>query len=281
MQLASYAKINLFLEILAKRPDGYHQIETLLCSVSVCDTLKYALTKKPGLKLWSNLPEMAAADNLILRIANYLADKYKPDQGVEIFLDKKIPVAAGLGGGSSNAANALIALNSLWGLNLTQAELESVAAGFGSDICFFLTGGTAWATERGEQIEPRDDLEISNILLVNPGIGISSSRAYQLSPIPSSGQRRHFRQPNWHKCLFNRLEAAVRLEYPVVDQLLTDLYEQGANAALMSGSGATCFGIFDDAGKMSSCQGHFERQGFWTQITRTISRKEYQDVFEA
>lgn len=280
MQLASYAKINLYLEILAELPDNYHQIETLLCSVSVCDTLKYALTKKRHVKMWSNLPEMVSGDNLVLQVANYLQREFQPDQGVEIHLEKHIPLAAGLGGGSSNAANVIRALNSLWNLQLTLAEMEDIAAGFGSDVPFFLHGGTAWATNRGEKITPCADLDIRNILLVNPNVRISSGEAYRMAPVPACSDRHGFQQANWHKCCFNRLESALCAQYPVVDQVLERLRSAGAEPAMMSGSGSTCFGIFPTADQAQKCQASFDQAGHWTQIVRTIKRKEYQDVFQ-
>ncbi|MDD3143552.1 MAG: 4-(cytidine 5'-diphospho)-2-C-methyl-D-erythritol kinase [Candidatus Cloacimonetes bacterium] len=279
-QHVSYAKINLFLEVLGKLPDNYHEIETLLCSVSLYDTLKYALTKRQGIKLWSNLPELPAKSNLVFKVAQYLLDEFKPDQGVDIHLTKRIPLAAGLGGGSSNAAITLRALNSLWNLQLSIAELELVSARFGSDIPFFLHGGTAWATHKGELVQPRPDVQME-LLLVNPNIGIASAEAYALVPDASGSGRQHLEQPIGHKWLFNRLEPGIRQAYPAVDRLLNYLHEAGADAAIMSGSGSTCFGVFEDAAKMQACKDFFDQVGYWTKIVRTVSRKEYQSEFEA
>jgi len=230
--------------------------------------------------LWSNLPEMAVESNLVFKVAQYLLNEFKPETGVDIHLEKRIPIAAGLGGGSSNAAVTLLALNDLWGLKLTRAEKELIAARFGSDIPFFLHGGTAWATHRGEMIEPRPDLQLE-LLLVNPGIRISSAEAYALVPAETSGDRRRLEQPNGHNWLFNRLEPGIRQAYPAVDRVLRDLTDAGAAAAIMSGSGSTCLGVIEDAAKMRACQRHFDRIGYWTQIVRTISKKEYESEFEA
>ncbi|MBW6514223.1 MAG: 4-(cytidine 5'-diphospho)-2-C-methyl-D-erythritol kinase [Candidatus Syntrophosphaera sp.] len=281
MLIASYAKVNLFLEVLARLPDNYHQIETLLCSVSVCDTLKFALTKRQDVKLWSNLPEMAVESNLVYRVAAYLMDRYKPEAGIDIYLEKRIPLAAGLGGGSSNAANTIRALNSLWKLELSLAEMEATAALFGSDIGFFLHGGTAWATNRGELVEPCADLDVGNILLVNPNIAISSASAYAMVQVPAQGAKRYWKPDAWRESCFNRLEASVRKEYREVDEVIARLLESGAMPAQMSGSGSTCLGVFQDAGRMRACQSYFDRIGYWTKIVRTISRKEYQSVFKA
>ncbi|MGC9362493.1 MAG: 4-(cytidine 5'-diphospho)-2-C-methyl-D-erythritol kinase, partial [Candidatus Syntrophosphaera sp.] len=178
MLTASYAKVNLFLEVLGELPGDYHEIETLLCSVSICDTIKYALTKKQGIKLWSNLPEMEDRDNLVFRMASYMSERFRPERGLDIYLEKRIPIAAGLGGGSSNAATTIRALDQLLGLNLKLRQMEEIAAGFGSDIAFFLHGGAALASNRGEIVRPLSDIEIDNILLVNPNIAVSSAEAY-------------------------------------------------------------------------------------------------------
>ncbi len=205
---------------------------------------------------------------------------YKPEQGVDIHLEKRIPLAAGLGGGSSNAATTLRALNSLWELQLSIAELEMIAALFGSDIPFFLHGGTALAFHKGELVQTSPDIQME-LLLVNPNIRISSAEAYALVPIASSKDRRHLERAEGHKWLFNRLEPGIRQAYPAVDKLLNDLSQAGADAAIMSGSGSTCFGVFEDAAKMQACKQHFDQIGYWTRIVRTVSRKEYQSEFEA
>ncbi len=280
MQLASYAKINLFLEVLAKLPTDYHKIETLLCSVSLCDTIKYALTKKPEIKLWSNLPEMATDSNLVFKAASYLQGKFNPEKGIEIYLDKKIPIAAGLGGGSSNAANTILALNSLWGLDLSVSEMEDIASLLGSDVSFFLHGGTAWATNLGEQVKQCEDINIGNMLLVNPNIAISSSSAYGLVNVPDEGNRRFFDFVDWKTTCFNRLEPGIRDTYENVDSIISQLHNFGASPAMMSGSGSTCFGVFESSHELEACKRSFDESGYWTNAVRTISRNEYQNVFK-
>jgi len=271
--LNSYAKINLFLEVLGKLPDNYHQIETLLCSVSLYDTLKFVLTKSPSVNLWSNLPELTVENNLVFKVAEYLRKEFKPQAGVQINLEKYIPVAAGLGGGSSNAAATLRALNSLWSLNLSLVEMERIAAEFGSDVPFFLHGGCAWGTHRGEQVEPRPFMPL-DLLLVNPGIGISSSSAYGLLSKAKPEERRHWDPNAGTQSFFNRLEPAIRQAYPVVDSLLNELTETGAKVAMMSGSGPTCFGIYEDANLQKAGKEYFDGKGYSSFIVRSISREE-------
>ncbi len=271
--LNSYAKINLFLEVLGKLPDNYHQIETLLCSVSLYDTLKFVLTKRPTVELWSNLPELTVENNLVFRVAEYLRERFKPQMGVLINLEKNIPLAAGLGGGSSNAAATLRALNSLWSLNLSIADMERIAAEFGSDIPFFLHGGCAWGTHRGENVEPMPFVAL-DLLLVNPGIGISSSKAYRLLSQFDYSERKHWNPAAGKTGFFNRLEHVVRQAYPVVDRLLEDLTKTGAKVAMMSGSGPTCFGIYEDATLQKAGKDYFDGKGYSSYMVRSISREE-------
>jgi 4-diphosphocytidyl-2-C-methyl-D-erythritol kinase len=281
VRLESFAKVNLFLEVLGLLPGNYHEIETLLCSVSLSDTLRFALTKSPGIKLWSNLPEMNTESNLVHRVAAYMLRQYSPAGGVDISLEKRIPIAAGLGGGSSNAATTIIALNILWDLDLSLPDMEGIATEFGSDIPYFLHGGTAWATHRGEKVSPLPDLQLEMILLVNPHIGISAAEAYGLLPDVAANSRRLFSPGTGYDWMFNRLEAGIRGNYAVVDNILANLEDLGAAKALMSGSGSTCLGIFKGQAKLDECQRFFAGKGYWTKAVRTISRKEYQSVFEA
>jgi len=279
MLIASYAKINLFLEVLGHLPNNYHEVNTVLCSIDLFDSVKYALTKSGTLKLWASKPELNGDDNLICRVGNYLKELYKIPYGLEIELNKRIPIAAGLGGGSSNAAATIIALDKLWQLGLSEEEKHSIAAQFGSDINFFLLGGTALGENRGERISSMSDILLKNILLVNPGIAISAGKAYGATELPAPGEAKLFDPQNPVATMFNRLEAAVCRLYPAVDSLIQGLSEFGALKSMLSGSGSTCFGIFEDVDGMARCQRHYEAMGYFTHITRSIARSEYQACF--
>ena len=279
MLIASYAKINLFLELLGRLPNQYHQVNTVLCSIDLFDELRFALTKSGSVKLWTQLPELNSDENLICRIANYLRERFAVDKGAEIWLEKSIPIAAGLGGGSSNAAITLLALNKLWQLGLSENMMHEIAALFGSDINFFLTGGCALGENRGERISPQADILIPHILLVNPGLRISAGTAYGASELPAPGETKRFDPSNPVATMFNRLESAVRKSYPIVDSVLQELEAFGALKSMLSGSGPTCIGIFEDANGLARCQSHFEKMGYYTHQTRTIARGEYQKCF--
>ncbi|MCB5249050.1 MAG: 4-(cytidine 5'-diphospho)-2-C-methyl-D-erythritol kinase [Candidatus Cloacimonadales bacterium] len=281
MLTASYAKINLFLELLGRLPGNYHRVNTVLSSIDLFDSIKYVLTKSGDIILWSSVAELNGQDNLIYRIAKYLKQEYKVRDGVEIHLDKRIPIAAGLGGGSSNAANAIESLDQLWQLNLDLSVKERIAAMYGSDINFFLHGGTALGENRGERISPMDDIKIDNILLVNPGIAISAGTAYGAVELPVPGEAKLFDPLHPVATMFNRLEPAVRKLYPEVDRLLSELHDFGARKTMLSGSGSTCFGIFEDAKTAELCAANYAKKGYFTHITNTITRREYQRCFQS
>ncbi len=270
MSIASYAKINLHLEVIRKLPNNYHQVNTVFCSIDLCDYLSFELLPESEIILSCSEHALENHDNLVFKIASYLQDSYRVTKGVKIHLEKRIPVAAGLGGGSSNAACCLAQLNNLWRLALPAYELNRIAALFGSDLNFFLVGGTALGTNRGELIMPLPGLNIRNILLVNPGIMISSSEAYNLVQIPELEQQRQFVLERWEESCFNRLESAIRKRYPSIDQILNTLNEYGAKPAIMSGSGSTCFGVFTDVKKLDTCKKLFDREGFWTYIAHSV-----------
>lgn len=274
MLAASCAKINLFLELIGKLPDNYHQVNTVFCSIDLFDYLNYEVTESKDVILLCSNNELANENNLVYKVAVYLQNVYSISKGIVIKLEKHIPIAAGLGGGSSNAANCLCALNELWQLNLSQTELHQIAAKFGSDINIFLTGGTAKGENRGEKITKMPDILLNNILLVNPGIPISSSEAYKLANLPSLQEQHHFELNNLYNSCFNRLEAGVRKAYPVVDEVINTLEKFQPKVAMLSGSGSTCFGIFADKESMLKCQNYFMDKGFWTFQAKTITGKD-------
>lgn len=250
-----------------------------MSSIDLCDSIKYALTKKPLIKLWSNRVELESDDNLICQVASYLQSAYQIEGGLEIVLEKRIPIAAGLGGGSSNAAITLLALNRLWELDLGDDELNRIAARFGSDINFFLGGGTALARGRGESILPLGDIELSHILLVNPGLHISAAEAYRL--IDHDYPIRDWSPGDELSKCHNRLEPGIRKVYGVVDEILNHMDSFNPRLSMMSGSGSTCFAIFEGDEPLARCKAHFDQRGYWTHQTRTLTREEYQKCFQS
>lgn len=231
--------------------------------------------------MWSNLPEMRTDNNLMYRVAEQLRQRYQPTSGIEMHLQKNIPIAAGLGGGSSNAANVILALNRLWNLNLSMDEMQSIAAGLGSDISYFLHGGTCLGRGRGEEITCLDDVSLDKILLVNPGIAIPAREAYQAVTPVAESQQKVFDPARPLGCWFNRLEQGIRAGYAVIDAIIIRMQEMGASVAMMSGSGSTCFGLFDNEIDLASSREYFSTAGYWTYIGKMITRDECQSVFKA
>jgi len=267
----SYAKINLILNVESLLDSGYNKIRTLFSEIDLNDSLKYSLTKSKEIEVWSNIAELCGDKNLIYTVATYLKNKYGVNSGVKIELEKRIPLAAGLGGGSSNAANAIKALNILWSLNLTNSEMHRIAAKFGSDLNFFLEGGTACGFNRGEIIERVEPVHIDKILLVKPTLGITSREAYNLINIRKTNKNfDKFLETRDLKLIFNDLQSGIINKYPQIGDILGQLRDKGAEIAQMSGSGSTCYGIYTSAELLKQSYDYFTTQGYWTKITKTI-----------
>jgi len=257
LERLSPCKVNLLLNILGKRPDGFHELETVFHPVALTDRLTF---EKSGssIRLSCSNPNLPVdAGNLVFRAAESFLKRAGISDGVAIHLDKRVPLAAGLGGGSSNAAHTLLGLNELFGAPLTNADLILLAAGLGSDVPFFLQDRPALGLGRGEQIEPLEQfpsLRGVHILLVHPGFGISTPWAYQnLARFPSAlngrpGRARELAERLRSDSLeaaaplfYNSLEAPALEKYPILAMFQEFFRENGAAAALMSGSGSTTF----------------------------------------
>ncbi len=215
--------------------------------------------------------------NLICRLAFFIQNKYRVESGVQVRLEKRIPVAAGLGGGSSNAAVTIEALSDLWSLNLSKEEMHEIASQFGSDINFFLEGGIALGTGRGEAIEPLPSMPEQDILLVNPRFDVASSEAYKLYAETAVRKDRTHLMREMRESLatgrfFNVLESGIRRKYPAIDEIITDMERSGI-PAMLSGSGPTCIGYPDDGSETSEVVRSFEEKGYWTCMTRTCNRR--------
>jgi len=274
--MESYAKINLFLDVLERFEDGYHGISTLYSEVDLHDRLKFSLTRYPEIKLLSEDIGVRVRDNLVYQVGVFIQAKYSVPSGARIELHKNIPIAAGLGGGSSNAAATIIGLDRLWGLGLTTAEKHEIASRFGSDINFFIEGYQAIGSHRGEIIKPlkRTTLDIGNILLVNPNIRILSSEAYELVEItsPNNGLELLIKTKDPQYC-YNKLEAGIFNKYPLLCEIKQILEENGAKKAMLSGSGATMIGFFDNRQTCNTVLNIFQERGYWTNITTTRRRR--------
>lgn len=259
LEKSSPCKVNLLLNILGKRADGFHELETVMHPVRVFDQIGFARAGQ-GIQLTCSEPSLPAdATNLVHRAAARFLEKARIRDGVRLHLEKRIPLAAGLGGGSGNAATTLLGLNELFGKPLAPEQLETIAASIGSDIPFFLQSRPALATGRGEKIQPLDPfpaLQGAAFLLVHPGFGIATAWAYQqLARFPAALNGRPGRAQKLVSLLqagdlkaagaefYNSLEAPALEKYPLLALFQEFLRAHGAAATLMSGSGSTTFAI--------------------------------------
>jgi 4-diphosphocytidyl-2-C-methyl-D-erythritol kinase len=251
IELIAAAKVNLALEVLGRRADGYHEIVTVMQAVDLSDRI--VLEAAEAFELRTTAPGIPTdASNLALSAATRLRDAAGVHRGVRITLDKRIPVAAGLGGGSTDAAAVLLGLNRLWGLRWSLDRLAAVAVTLGMDVPFFLRGGVALATGRGEKLDRMRGVALA-LVLINPRYASSTAEAYgRMTPaLYSDGRRAQAvaaalatrRAGRVAGTLYNGLEAAVAPVQPQIGQMKAALMAAGALGALMSGSGPTVFGI--------------------------------------
>jgi len=298
--LCSPAKVNLYLRIVGKRPDGYHELETVMMPLDFGDQISFQPCAS-GITLVCDNPRLPTDDtNLALRAAKRLAERCGVKRGVKITLQKRTPLAAGLGGGSSNAATVLNGLNKLWELNASPEILGELAAGMGSDINFFLATSVALCRGRGEQVTPIPCKLSAAILLVNPGFGISTKWAYENLSRQSGDLPRQIRVlakaatasgltaavpavnlltralaeddlAGVGRALFNSLETPSIGKFPVLELIKNTMRKCGAAGALMSGSGSTVFGLFtetkDAARAAKKVRAEFG-PSMWTQVTK-------------
>ncbi|HIU64630.1 MAG TPA: 4-(cytidine 5'-diphospho)-2-C-methyl-D-erythritol kinase [Candidatus Avacidaminococcus intestinavium] len=250
----AYAKINLGLDILGKREDGYHEVAMIMQSIALADEVE--LVEATTLQVNANTPEVPnGPNNLAYRAAMLMAHKFAKPPNVRISIRKKIFTAAGLAGGSADAAAVLRGLNKLWQLGLSFAELESLASELGSDVPFCVRGGTALATGRGEVVQSLVDLPELVVLVAKPPFAISTAWAYQQFSLNKRGnspdilalqkavEQAHL--PAVYQNMGNVLETVAFNEFPVLAAIKADLLAAGALVSLMSGSGPTVFGILE------------------------------------
>lgn len=255
------AKINLSLDVLHKRPDGYHEVEMIMTTIDLADRIELALLDSDVIKIVS-LNRFVPDDqrNLAYQAANILKEKFQVKKGVEIKIEKNIPVAAGLAGGSSDAAAVLRGLNKLWDLGLTLDELAVIGAEIGSDVSFCVYGGTALATGRGEIIKELPAPPVCWVILAKPFIGVSTADIYKRLEVET------IEHPNTVKMIEsisskdydlmcasvgNVLENVTLSLYPEVAQIKEQICKFGADAVLMSGSGPTVFGLIQHDSRMN------------------------------
>ena len=263
MRLRAFAKINLGLDILRKREDGYHEVRMIMQTIQMYDVLEMKKVKKPGISLSVNYPYIPSDErNLVYKAAKLLMDEFQVKEGVDIRLEKFIPVAAGMAGGSSDAAAAMVGMNHLFKLGLSEKDLMDRAVNIGADVPYCIMRGTALAEGIGEKLTRIAQVPDCYVLIGKPGIGVSTKTAYeslQLDKIQShpdiDGMIRDIENGNLLAMtdkMGNVFESGIIGKYPVIGEIKDLMEANGALKAMMSGSGPTVFGIFDDREKMEA-----------------------------
>ena len=298
LKLPSFAKINWTLEILGKRPDGYHELRTLLQTLSVGDELTFEACES-GIELQSNHPELPLDEtNLIYRAAQSLAEFTGCSKGVRVTINKQLPMAAGLGGGSSNAAVTFLALRDLWDIQIETRDLFRLGAKLGADVPFFFIGGTCLGVGRGDEVYPTAEIEAENLLLVNAGIAVPTREVYGNLPPELTNPRpitnipvslraaydaisnRQAPSGTFLPVLHNDLEPLVLTRHPLLTEIKQQLSDKGARGVLMSGSGSTVFALFDSEATRSVAQQDLQVAGWWCAPARTLNRREYRQALQ-
>ena len=291
LTLPSFAKVNLYLRVLGRRDDGYHELCTVFQTVSLHDSITFS--EADDLSLTWNQNEVAVSDdNLIIRSANALKKHFQINRGARINLVKTIPAPGGLGGGSSNGAVALLGLSKIWKLKVDLRVLNELAIEIGSDVPFFLHGGTAAGTGRGEQIEELPDASLGPMLIVTPNVAVSTPDAFYRLSAPNltkqalnrnlSVCRNEAKSPDLLRfALKNDLEPSVFEVYPEVKRVKETLLELGAQNVAMSGSGASVFAIFEKEETRQAALKALDNEVNWRKFAvAAISRSEYREALQ-
>jgi 4-diphosphocytidyl-2-C-methyl-D-erythritol kinase len=286
--LQAFAKINWILKILGKRNDGFHELNTIFQTISLCDYLTFESSDK--LILTCDVESVPTDEtNLIIKAANVLREKFNVKKGAKIHLQKNIPSPGGLGGGSSDCATALLGLAKLWSLEINFDESVEIGAKLGSDVPFFFYGGTALGTGRGTDIKSLQDVENTRLLLITPNENVPTGEAFarlNLSHLTNKSEKSKFivcRQEDKtfdlrQNKLENDFEKSVFEINPEIKRVKSKLLELGASQALLSGSGASVFGIFDNENSRQIAMQSLLTETLWRQFAvETISREVFRE----
>lgn len=278
--LDSYAKINLALDILYKRDDGYHELNTIMQQIDLKDRI-IIRNRNKGIHIQCDNKDVPLDENnLVYKAWEKIKEKTGINRGIQITIEKKIPVAAGLAGGSSNGGAVLKGLNLLWDLKLSDEELMAIGKEIGADVPFTIMGGTAWAKGIGERLTRLNSFSGKMVLLANMGIPVSTEWVYKNMDLKSINKRvdiesliRYMEEDDLlslAKNMENVMEAVVIEKYPQIERIKEDMIKFGGLGSLMSGSGPTVFGLFDDEEKLHRCKKELEKKIPYVLVAKTI-----------
>lgn len=282
ISLKALAKINLGLDVVRRREDGYHEVRMIMQTIQLYDRLDIKRTQEPGIQIQTNLSFLPVNENnLIYKAAKLLMDEFSITDGVSVKLDKRIPVAAGMAGGSTDAAAMLIGINRLFSLGLTKRQLMERGVQIGADVPYCIMRGTALAEGIGEALSPLPPMVKCPVLIAKPSISVSTKFVYQNLKLDDTTIHPDIdrliddiKAKNLHDIaahMGNVLETVTISNYPVIDEIKKHMLSNGAVGAMMSGSGPTVFGLFDDEDTAKKAykamrSSHLARQVYLTSV---------------
>lgn len=280
----AYAKVNLALAITDRRPDGYHELQSVLQSIGLHDRITVSITESG---IACSCGELSGSENLAYRAAQLYLEGLNRMKGIDIEIEKNIPIQAGLAGGSSDAAATLLALNILFQESYSKEQLHGIAVRLGADVAFCLEGGTQWATGVGERLEPLPSAPRMDFILIKPKQGVNTGEAYRI--FDAEGKSTLLDNQAWKTALksgrvqdiipllSNDLEQVSMKILPEITRIKEALLEEtGCLGALMSGSGSTVFGIVESNEQAEKIATRFREKGYDVWVTQTIERGAYQ-----
>lgn len=286
LKLEAYAKVNLTLEVLGRRPDGYHEVTSVMQTVSLADTLGLELAQAPALNLSCSDSALQGEDNLALRAARLLLEATGSARGARLRLEKRIPVAAGLGGGSSDAAAALRGFNRLWGLGLSPEELLALAPRLGADVAFFLRGGTALARGQGEEITPLRPLPRAWLVIFRPPVPVPPGKTGRLYAAlePGDFSRGEHSQrllahlaaggPLASALLYNAFRRAALAQFPGLEGGWRELEGLAGAPAHLAGSGPSLFTLVSGPAQGQRLLERLRGRGYQAWLAHTLTPEE-------
>ncbi len=283
MRLRALAKINLGLDVVGKRADGYHEVRMIMQTIQMYDVLEIQKKEEPGISLTTNIPYVPTDErNLVYKAAKMLMDEFHVKEGLSMNLEKFIPVAAGMAGGSSDAAAAFVGVNRLFGLGLSENDLMKRAVKVGADVPYCVMRGTALAEGIGEKLTRLPRLPHCYVLVGKPGVNVSTKAAYESLRLDDpamvhpdiDGMAQAIRQNDLEGVISrmgNSFEPEIIRKYPVIQEIKDLMEAGGARKAMMSGSGPTVFGIFYEKEKMEQAaaairESHLAKTVFATEV---------------
>lgn len=282
ISLKALAKINLGLDVVRRREDGYHEVRMIMQTIHLYDRLDIKRTKESGIQIQTNLSFLPVNENnLIYKAAKLLMDEFSITDGVSVKLDKRIPVAAGMAGGSTDAAAMLFGMNRLFSLGLTKRQLMERGVQIGADVPYCIMRGTALAEGIGEELSPLAPMVKCPVLIAKPSISVSTKFVYQNLKLDDTTVHpdidlliEDIKAKNLHDIaahMGNVLETVTIPNYPVIDEIKKHMLSHGAVGAMMSGSGPTVFGLFDDEDTAKKAykamrSSHLARQVYLTSV---------------